>query len=56
MHRRVFIPHWGLCEKRLAHVLRDIEKMLKELNEDASKFGHIYLDSRNRQQAEYRLG
>ncbi|MCK8779058.1 Rha family transcriptional regulator [Rhizobium sp. NTR19] len=44
-----------LTGKQHQHVKRDIEKMLGELNEDASIFGHIYLDSMNREQTEYRL-
>lgn len=44
-----------LTGKQHQHVKRDIEKMLAELGEDASKFGHIYLDSMNRDQIEYRL-
>lgn len=44
-----------LTGKQHQHVKRDIEKMLKDLGEDASKFGHIYLDTRNREQTEYRL-
>ena len=44
-----------LTGKQHQHVKRDIEKMLEELQEDASKFGHIYLDSMNRDQTEYRL-
>jgi phage antirepressor YoqD-like protein len=44
-----------LCEKRHDHVLRDVEKMLAELREDAPKFGAIYLDAYGREQREYRL-
>ncbi len=44
-----------LTAKQHQHVKRDIEKMLVELGEDASKFGHIYFDSMNREQTEYRL-
>lgn len=44
-----------LTEKQHQHVKRDIEKMLTELGEDASSFGHIYRDSMNREQTEYRL-
>lgn len=44
-----------LTEKRHDNVKRDIEKMLKELGEDALKFEDIYFDSMNRQQTEYRL-
>jgi hypothetical protein len=35
-----------------ADVKRDIEKTLNELEEDMSKFAHIYFDSMNRQQSE----
>lgn len=41
--------------KRHQHVKRDIEKMLDDLQEDASNFGRIYLDSMNRKQTEYAL-
>lgn len=44
-----------LTKKQHQHVKRDIEKMLEELGEDASSFGHIYLDSMNRKQTEYLL-
>lgn len=44
-----------LTGKQHQHVKRDIEKMLAVLEEDTSKFGHIYLDSMNREQTEYRL-
>lgn len=44
-----------LTAKQHQHVKRDIEKMLAALDEDASIFGHIYLDSMNREQTEYRL-
>lgn len=44
-----------LTGKQHQHVKRDIEKMLSELQEDASNFGHIYLDSMNRKQTEYLL-
>jgi anti-repressor protein len=44
-----------LCEKQHQHVKRDIENMLDVLKIDASSFGHIYLDSMNRKQTEYRL-
>lgn len=37
------------------HVRRDIAKMLEQVGDDVSKFGHIYRDARNRQQTEYRL-
>lgn len=46
---RFMLMLWGKPLKR------DIEKMLVELGEDASRFGHIYLDSMNREQTEYRL-
>lgn len=41
--------------KQHQHVKRDIEKMLEDLQEDVSIFGHIYFDSMNRQQTEYLL-
>lgn len=41
--------------KQHQHVKRDIEKMLDDLQEDASNFGRIYLDSMNRKQTEYVL-
>lgn len=44
-----------LTGKQHQHVRRDIERMLEELEEDPSKFGHIYLDGMNRQQQEFRL-
>lgn len=44
-----------LTGKQHQHVKRDIEKMLVDLQEDASKFGRIYFDSMNRQQSEYLL-
>jgi phage regulator Rha-like protein len=44
-----------LTGKRHPDVTRDIEKMLNELREDVSKFAHIYLDTMNRQQTEYKL-
>ncbi|WP_169718928.1 Rha family transcriptional regulator [Pantoea rodasii] len=44
-----------LTGKEHFHVKRDIENMLIDLGEDASKFGCIYLDSMNRQQNEYHL-
>jgi len=44
-----------LCEKRHDHVIRDIEKMLAELGEDAPKFGAIYQDAYGRDKKEYRL-
>lgn len=44
-----------LTGKQHFHVKRDIEKMLADLGEDASKYGCIYLDGQNRQQTEYLL-
>lgn len=44
-----------LTGKQHQHVKRDIEKMLTDLKEDASKFGQIYFDSQNRAQREYCL-
>lgn len=44
-----------LTGKEHKNVKRDVEKMLNELGEDALKFEHIYLDSMNREQTEYRL-
>ena len=45
-----------LCEKRHPDVKRDIEKMLSDIGMgDVSRFAHIYLDGRNRQQTEYLL-
>ena len=44
-----------LCGKEHRHVKRDIELLAAQLELDASKFGHIYLDSMNRQQTEYLL-
>lgn len=44
-----------LTGKQHQHVRRDVERMLEELGEDPSKFGHTYLDSLNRQQQEFRL-
>lgn len=44
-----------LTDKQHRNVKRDIEKMLVDLGEDALKFEHIYLDSMNRKQSEYRL-
>lgn len=41
--------------KKHQHVKRDIEKMFIDLELDASKFGHIYKDSMNRNQTEYLL-
>ena len=36
-----------LCDKEHRHVKRDIDVMTEQLEIDASKFGHIYLDSMN---------
>lgn len=44
-----------LCDKQHQHVKRDVETMCQQLELDASKFGHIYLDGQNRQQTEYLL-
>lgn len=44
-----------LTGKRHPDVRRDIRAMLDELERDASKFAHIYLDDMNRKQEEYRL-
>lgn len=41
-----------LTGKEHKHVKRDIKKMLLDLDLDESKFGRIYLDSRNRLQEE----
>ena len=46
----------SLCDKRHSHVKRDIDVICADLEIDASRFGHIYLDSRNRSQTEYLLG
>ncbi|EBC0167624.1 Rha family transcriptional regulator, partial [Salmonella enterica subsp. enterica] len=42
-----------LTGKQHKNVKRDIEKMLSDLQEDALRFEHIYLDVQNRQQIEY---
>lgn len=44
-----------LTGKQHFHVKRDIERMLEDLGEDASKFGCMYLDGMNREQQEYEL-
>lgn len=44
-----------LTGKEHKHVRRDIEKMLTDLKEDGSKFGHIYQDAYGRDQNEYLL-
>lgn len=45
-----------LTGKHHHHVVRDIKRNLSELNIDASTFGCIYRDERNRAQTEYFLG
>jgi len=45
----------NLTSKEHRHVRRDIEVMFIQLGIDASKFGHIYFDSMNREQSEYHL-
>ena len=45
-----------LTGKHHHHVVRDIKRNLAELNIDASTFGCIYRDERNRSQTEYFLG
>ncbi|MBZ2208501.1 phage antirepressor KilAC domain-containing protein [Massilia soli] len=44
-----------LTGKQHQHVKRDIESMLRDLGEDVSRFGRIYFDSMNREQAEFAL-
>jgi phage antirepressor YoqD-like protein len=44
-----------LTGKRHPDVKRDIERMLSDLEEDVSNFAHIYSDSMNREQTEFRL-
>lgn len=44
-----------LTVKRHPDVKRDIEIMLLQLQEDTSKYAHIYFDSMNHQQTEYHL-
>lgn len=44
-----------LTGKKHYHVMRDIEILATQLEVDVSKFGGIYTDSQNRQQAEYLL-
>ncbi|MFE3839412.1 phage antirepressor KilAC domain-containing protein [Pseudogemmobacter sonorensis] len=44
-----------LCDKQHQHVRRDIDAMCEGLKVDASSFGHIYRDARNREQTEYLL-
>lgn len=44
-----------LTGKAHFHVKRDVLSMLKDLGEDASNFGCIYLDPLNREQTEYML-
>ena len=45
-----------LTGKKHYHVMRDIEVLAAQLEVDVSKFGGIYTDSQNREQAEYLLG
>lgn len=44
-----------LTDKRHPDVKRDIQNMCNQLEIDVSSFAHIYLDSSNRSQTEYRL-
>lgn len=44
-----------LTGKRHPDVKRDIKVLLEQLEVDASKFAHSYLDAQNRQQVEYLL-
>lgn len=44
-----------LTGKQHRHVKRDCEVMFTKLELDASKFGHIFKDSMNREQTEYQL-
>lgn len=44
-----------LTGKRHPDVKRDIEKTMKDLREDVSRFARIYRDSMNREQTEYLL-
>ena len=44
-----------LCDKEHRNVLRDIEKMLNDLNLGVLKFEHTYLDKQNKRQREFRL-
>lgn len=44
-----------LTGKLHQHVRRDVETMCTALDVDASSFGHIYRDTRNREQEEYLL-
>lgn len=44
-----------LTGKRHDHVLRDVKRMLEDLEEDLPKFGAIYRDEKNREYPEYRL-
>ena len=45
----------ALTGKRHYNVMRDIEILAAQLEVDVSKFGGVYTDSQNRQQAEYLL-
>ncbi|WP_006788856.1 Rha family transcriptional regulator [Thiorhodospira sibirica] len=44
-----------LTGKRHPDVKRDIQVMFRQLEDNASRFAHIYFDSQNRQQIEYLL-
>ncbi len=44
-----------LCDKRHPDVRRDIKAMVEELEDDVSRFAHIYTDTAGRQQEEYNL-
>jgi phage antirepressor YoqD-like protein len=44
-----------ICEKLHRNVVRDIQRMIKELKLDVLSFEHIYQDSQNRAQTEYLL-
>lgn len=44
-----------LTGKQHQHVRHDIEAMLSALELDASSFGHVYRDSKNRAQSEFLL-
>ncbi|MFI8479659.1 phage antirepressor KilAC domain-containing protein [Pseudomonas sp. NPDC078700] len=44
-----------ICEKLHRNVVRDIQRMIKELKLDVLSFEHIYQDSQNRSQTEYLL-
>lgn len=44
-----------LCEKRHAHVVRDIENMLAKLGLSQPKFGSTYFDAQNKERKQYLL-